>query len=369
MRNNAGVSSSAESLRFLLIRRDNIGDLVCTTPLFRALRERFPQARIEALVNSYNAPVLENNPDLDAVYAYTKAKHRPAGKSVLGVYWDRMQLQLHLRRSRFDYVILAAPGFQPRSLQFARLLKPRHIVGFVEPGNSSPKIDIALPYALPRSMHETENVFRLLEPLGIAGTPPAQRVVAKRISNGSPALYIEGGVKPLVIGVHISARKPSQRWPMENFAKLMERLGETYNASFLLFWSPGNEANPLHPGDDEKARRLLLLTHAKSVTPSPTDHLSQLIAGLDQCDIVICSDGGAMHVTAGLGKPILCFFGKSDATRWYPWGVPHVVLQPPGMDVIDIGVEQAFAAFEQLLKVCQSQSMTAQINPPSKKSG
>ena len=63
-----------EPSRILLIRRDNIGDLVCTTPVFRALRERWPRAHIGVLVNSYNAPVLENNPDVDAVYAYTKAK-------------------------------------------------------------------------------------------------------------------------------------------------------------------------------------------------------------------------------------------------------------------------------------------------------
>ena len=37
---------------FLVIRRDNIGDLVCTTPLFEALRLRFPSARIDALTNS-----------------------------------------------------------------------------------------------------------------------------------------------------------------------------------------------------------------------------------------------------------------------------------------------------------------------------
>ncbi|MBI3715416.1 MAG: hypothetical protein HY255_05435 [Betaproteobacteria bacterium] len=42
----------------LVIRRDNIGDLVCTTPLLAALRTHFPQARIEVLANSYNAPVL-----------------------------------------------------------------------------------------------------------------------------------------------------------------------------------------------------------------------------------------------------------------------------------------------------------------------
>ncbi len=51
--------------RILVIRRDNIGDLLCTTPLLSALRRRFPEAWIGALVNSYTAPVLAGNPDVE----------------------------------------------------------------------------------------------------------------------------------------------------------------------------------------------------------------------------------------------------------------------------------------------------------------
>jgi len=65
---------------------------------------------------------------------------------------------------------------------------------------------------------------------------------------------------------------------------------------------------------------------------------------------VICSDGGAMHIAAAMGKPVLCFFGDSDATRWHPWGVPYRLLQPPSRDVADVGVESAVAAFDALLR-------------------
>ena len=68
-------------MKILVIRRDNIGDLVCTTPLFAALRQHYPHARIDALVNSYNGPVLAGNPDLDHVYVYSKYKHVAATQS------------------------------------------------------------------------------------------------------------------------------------------------------------------------------------------------------------------------------------------------------------------------------------------------
>ncbi|HTL26250.1 MAG TPA: lipopolysaccharide heptosyltransferase family protein, partial [Burkholderiales bacterium] len=75
--------------RILVIRRDNIGDLVCTTPLLHALRLQLPDAYLAALVTQYNVAVLARNPDLDAVHSYTKAKHRAEGDSILRIYARR----------------------------------------------------------------------------------------------------------------------------------------------------------------------------------------------------------------------------------------------------------------------------------------
>lgn len=343
---------SAASLRFLVIRRDNIGDLVCTTPLISALRQLYPDANITALVNSYNAPVLANNPDVDAVFAYTKAKHRPAGTSVLKVYWDRLRLFARLRKSHFDYAILAAPGFQPRLLRLARLAGARHVLGYVEQDKpAAPGIDIAIHYDADTPQHEAEAVFQLLTPLGIKGPPPAARVFPQpeELARATAALQSAIPARPaLLIGIHISARKPSQRWPAQNFAGLMKRLHESHGAAFMLFWSPGDTANPLHPGDDAKAQEITAAAAGIPLLAYPTHNLGQLVAGLSLCDKVICSDGGAMHLAAGLGKPILCFFGKSDATRWHPWGVPYVVLQPPSLDVANLGTEEVLSGFRKL---------------------
>jgi len=334
---------------FLVIRRDNIGDLVCTTPVFRALRERFPAARICALVNSYNLPVLRNNPDIDEIFAYTKAKHRPAGQSLFGVYRDRLKTVVRLRAMRFDYAILAAPGFQPRSLAFARLVAPRHIVGFsVADDRACRAIDINTPYLPDDALHEAEDVFRVLAPLGIVGAPPPARVFPGAAE--CAAIAAQAPVAAMRIAIHISARKPSQRWPAQRFVELMRRLHRETDCAFVLFWSPGDDANPFHPGDDAKARQIVEALPDIPLLAYPTVRLEQLIAGLSLCDAAICSDGGAMHLAAGLGKPILCFFGKSGVTRWHPWGVPHIVLQPESREVTDITVEEALAAFMRLLK-------------------
>ena len=84
--------------RILIIRRDNIGDLVCTTPLIRALREQLPNAYIAALVTRYNMAVMEGNPDIDALFSYTKAKHLEPGESAIGIFWSRLKTIWTLRR-------------------------------------------------------------------------------------------------------------------------------------------------------------------------------------------------------------------------------------------------------------------------------
>mgnify|MGYP000009180186 CR=1 FL=1 len=79
------MMAALDSPKLLIIRRDNIGDLVCTTPLLHALRRQLPQARIECLVTRYNQAVLSRHPDIDALHAYTKAKHPSARRSLAGI--------------------------------------------------------------------------------------------------------------------------------------------------------------------------------------------------------------------------------------------------------------------------------------------
>jgi len=321
--------------RILIIRRDNIGDLVCTTPLIAALRRRFPQGWIGALVNSYNAPVLDGNPDLDEVFIYTKAKHRGTGESLPGILWRRLTMMHRLRQMRLDDVIIATTSPQPRQVRLAHWLKPKRVIGFGEIKG----LDVALPLD-DAGRHEVEDVFRVAAIYGITGSPPPCSVYAPVA--GPPA-------SNLTVGIHISARKPSQRWPAERFAEVIKSLAAQCAARFVLLWSPGAEDNPLHPGDDAKAQDVLQrVGSGATVIARPTQTLAELIAALAQCDALICADGGAMHLAAGLGLPVVCLFGSSGAARWHPWGVPYRLLQKPSFDVSDITVNEVMTALNEL---------------------
>jgi ADP-heptose:LPS heptosyltransferase len=194
------------------------------------------------------------------------------------------------------------------------------------------------------SLHEVEDVFRVGGLYDIGGKPPVAFVHAEAKPDQS------------TIAIHISARKPSQRWPTERFVELMQMLHACDSSlRFVLLWSPGAGDDPRHPGDDMKAAQIIaVLGAAFPIMPMATPTLETLISALSKCTAMICADGGAMHLGAGLGLPIVAMFGDSSVQRWRPWAVPQRVLQAPSRNVSDISVAEVVAAFSELRESTQA---------------
>ncbi|BCL76903.1 glycosyl transferase family 9 [Jeongeupia sp. HS-3] len=339
-------------MKVLLIRRDNIGDLICTTPLLIALRERYPDAQLDLYVNSYNAPVIKGHYLVNTVYVYTKLKHRDLDTSAFAALMSRFKVLWRMRCQRYDLVILAGQAGVIRMLATARRLGAGRIIGFTGPYAMSARPSetfIARPEA---TEHEVLSNFRLLAPLGITGSPPQATIaldpalcagIRQKLETSDGFSRVRG-----LTAIHISARKPSQRWPVESWVALINVLA-AQGEGLLLFWSPGVADDAHHPGDDAKAAEIIAALPADvPLFACPTRQLDELIAGLSLARRVVCSDGGAMHVAAALGKPIVCFFGQSDPRVWHPWGVAHCVLQAPSCDVADVPVDEALAALASL---------------------
>jgi heptosyltransferase-3 len=338
-------------MKILLIRRDNIGDLICTTPLLRALREHLPQASISILVSSYNAEVLEENCDIDRTFIFLKRRHDNHGYHPLSVIWKRWQLKRALRKDHFDYIFLANGGWR-----YARGLRGKMTIGFHEQNRPlSQQPDITIPREMPgvSEEHEVEKLARMGAVLKIPiehSLGPTYLFPNKRLVEQERQRLLTAGWNPSkpTIGVHISARCPMRIWPEHYFFSLIQKIVAANDAQIVLLWSPGLQNNQIIPGDDEKAKRLLHSLQELPVFGTPTTTVSQLIAVTSLLDQMICSDGGAMHVAAALQKPILSFFGASSIESWHPWKAPYIALRAPSHQVKDISVEEAVIGFFEL---------------------
>lgn len=324
----------------LIVRRDNIGDLLCTTPMIAELRRLYPEARIDILVNSYNAPVLEGNPHLDHVFAYTKAKHGGSHRSRWVLYWEKLKLFLNLRQYRYNMLFL--PGGQGekqrRSLSFWLGIRD---------------VRLEQPAKQLSGLHEVERCWSILGEDASNRKPGPMFLQPQEVVKNQ---LLETRLLPLgfktdrpTMAIHISARKVAQRWPAHLFIALIRQLAvKDPSMQFMLFWSPGAQNNPLHPGDDEKAKEIMAAVDDLPVFPCETGELKALIAGLSCCEFLVCSDGGGMHIGAALGLKIVCLFGNSDTTRWHPWGGPFQLIHAPDEDVTNVSVEEVLTALSRL---------------------
>ncbi|MBI5238200.1 MAG: glycosyltransferase family 9 protein [Deltaproteobacteria bacterium] len=363
----------------LFIRRDNIGDLVCTTPAIRAVRLKYPEAEIAVLVTSYNVDIVRNNPDIDEVFIYEKEKHRAKGKGVLKTLLGQLSVIRKIRSKRFDAAIGCAYSYSPRLARLTYLTGAKLRIGYAPKHGSSRFYNSAVK-GPSEPVHEVLAMMRLLKPLGIEEeTVPRLFIRPDEEEVKKAREFLKGAGQSRRIALfHISSRRPENRWPLEYFKELGDMIesphpplpiaivktqrepsphkgggirgkGRLKECGFkvLLTWSPGSKDNPLHPGDDEGAEAL-----ASSMKERPilykTERLSELIAALSLADIVVCLDGGAMHIAAGLKRPVVAIWGSTDERRWAPWAAPHIILKKDSKQAWSVAPKEAIEAFMKL---------------------
>jgi len=201
-------------VRILVTRTDRIGDLVLTTPVFSALRERFPDAWISALVFKQHRELVEGNPALNEVLLYDKSGTE---KNWVGNFLFAQKLS----KMKFDLVIhLHATN---RMYLLTWLAKIPIRIGY----------DHRLPWTLTHASkyekkqgakHEAAYNFDLLAPLEITEPKKFQLYFPLRgeSKEALQELLVREKIdlyKPIVV-MNPSASCPSKIWPAAYFVKL-----------------------------------------------------------------------------------------------------------------------------------------------------
>lgn len=315
------------SPNILVIRLGLLGDMVCTTPMLEAIKTHFPSGRLCLLSNEYNRPVVARNPHIDKLYTYIHTKHRQRNPrpGFFASLIDAWRLKRDLKREHFDWIVVCNGGFNKPSVRIAQGVGGKIISATREDGSYEYRVDVPVSGLLAPVEHEIIRTFRLLAPLGIGMAELPQRLTLSAIPERIAAMqvaYPRSPGKHLRLGVHISASEPARQWPIQAFAQLINTMAAAHpEVEILVFYGRGQETSRQTLAD-------ALLTPVNFVAPGDID---DLMAGLTLCDLLVCNDGGVLHLAAGLGIPIIGLFeGNPMKTGcWYPWGVVYTSVSAP----------------------------------------
>jgi lipopolysaccharide heptosyltransferase II len=311
----------AAGSRILLVRLRLLGDVVFTTPLLRALRRRYPDARLTYVVEPLAAPVVRDNPHLDEVIVVPK--RQGLRRWVDDWFWAKQ-----FRAARFDIAIDLHGGPRAAWLTWASRAPMR--IGYETTGRRWMYTHlVARPEDL-AARHSVRNQWDLLGPLGIDAPDPARDAVEMR---GDPAAddrverrLREAGIRrdDALVVVHVSAGNPFRRWPPEAFAQVVIELARRDPARRFVLTSG--------PSDHDAARAIVhrvreRLGAAAMVVSHPELDIAELRSLTARAAVYIGGDSGPLHIAATTEAPIVALFGPTLAERSMPWRDPRLFAE------------------------------------------
>lgn len=286
----------------VLLRASRIGDFLCATPAFRALRRALPHAQITLITLPMLRELAARLPYIDRVEEF------PGFAGIAEQFFDaRRTLRFfqEMQEKQFDLAV-QMQGSGTYSNPFMLMLGAKATAGFVRPGDPPGRLDAALPY--PQGVHEVRTVLALATFLG-APEQGEHTDYPLRPSDHEAAAELLRGAEPPLIGLHPAARDATRRWRLDRFAAVGKALQARRGGTLVIIGEREEHATA-----DELARqigqRCLNLVGKTTLTT-----LGALIARLA---VLLTNDTGPAHIAYALGTPAVTIFGSGSLERYGP---------------------------------------------------
>jgi lipopolysaccharide heptosyltransferase I len=300
--------------RFLLVRLGSLGDVIHALPAASALRDAFPGARIDWLVEPQWRRLLEGNPDLTEIISLEK-------KSAAGLVTTIRKLRAANYTCAVDFQGLyksALPAFAsgaPRRIGFPSTYAREGFVSFLYTDRINP-----------RGAHKVDHNLTLAEAAGADARPLSPRfpltprpedekqVTQELARNNIADFYVlnpGGGWR-------------SKCWPPERYGELHHRLAVQHGWRAVISFGPGEE---------KLAQELISAAGSRPPIAIPLG-LGPLMALLRRAKFVVSADTGPVHLASALGTPVVGLYGPTDPARNGPYAGPNqiqsIVIRNPG---------------------------------------
>jgi predicted lipopolysaccharide heptosyltransferase III len=297
--------------RVLVVRLRSIGDMVLATPSLYALRRFLPEARIDVLLESWVAPVLDGCRDVDNVITVER------GSTI-----SRARVARELHRARYDVAFNLHGGTTATFL--VRATGARHRVGY-----QSYRYSRLYNHAAPSptelwqqaKTHSAEQQLALLGWVGIPVTDrPATRLVVTDQARAAVAAKLQAArideAQPLAL-IHPAAAFATKQWATEKFARVTEELAARGFVNVVV----------AAPNEGETVVELMRDSTAR-INAFTDLSLPEVTALAARAQLFVGNDSGIAHIAAAVKTPSVVIFGSSNVAHWRPWtSAPHEIVR------------------------------------------
>lgn len=319
----------------LIINFGQIGDVILSLPALKAVRERFPAAKITAMIGKSGAEIIELCGFTDEKIVVDRVRLRD-GKKPESIR-EVLKIVKDVRRRKFDFILDLHSLYETNLLGFVsgakhRLYANRENRSLDFLANFNPK-----PPREDKKLHLTDYYLNGLKPLGIENVPRVVEIKPRTRDLEKVETILRDFKNKTLVGLFPGAGNVSRRWRLDKFAALAENLSVDKNLRTIVFLGP--EETDLRGEIENKFPAQIKIIDKLSLT--------EFIAALSVMSVLISNDTGAVHLGAMVGTPIVLVMDERAPTTYLPLTEKIRVVNNAPLN--EIGVEEVFQATQEFI--------------------
>ena len=338
---NHNIFDNAGGGNILILTETGVGDFVVSSGLIREIRRIYPDARITLLVRAASSALAETCPYVNEIVVDPQG-FQPT--NLFEFYGINVQTASRLLEQRFD--ICFAPALHPKTFLLMYMSGAKIRVTAIkqetydEFNKSRDFAELSMRLATHifpcnnYGNHMADRFFSLLENMVHLPITNRKTEVWYTPADVSFAKTLLKGASASIYALCMGGSTHRKHYPPEKYVKLLEMILRKESVATFVILGGGQ--------DDLKSAEAFKNAAPRIYTDNIIDltnklNYRQTAAVMNFCDIYIGNDNGTMHIAAALNIPVLtpnCFAAdlpmhNTDIPhRFYPYGVPSVIVQP-----------------------------------------
>lgn len=287
-----------------IVRLSALGDILMTVPLIRTLQANLPKLSLTWVISRPAYDLVEG---LDGVEFIVINK-----PNSLHDYWRFYQ---HMRGRQFDVLLAAQASFRANLLY--PLISAKRKIGYDRLRAKDGHAWFTHEAIVPGKDHTLDGFLKFADKLGIKKKEIRWDLPIQVADREWAKKQLPAKESRLLVLVNPAASKPERSWPVDRYITVIKYLQTHWQAQVVLTGGPGAYDKKLGAEIAAEVPVLNLIGKSKP---------KQLLALIEQADLMICPDTGPSHMATAVGTPVVALHAVTSAEVSGPYLYRHLAV-------------------------------------------